>query len=1276
MEKGKLIGKIFGIALVLVMIGPMLGGSLSTLNIASADDSNGVGEDPFNYQGQYIIDQAKLSGEENETLPYVQKYAQEQGISPALLMAIIKQESNFSPNAIGDSGLAIGYMQLHWDAAYDAGYRSARGGNTEEEKKAYAREDWPICGLDPFTNIKYGCGYLRICYNKHKDSSVYNDPLKNAISAYNLGWPHGPDKSNENSYVNPIVEAYKDYKTKYITYAKYGDIIGVYRGVKAFSNGPCTAKFEGIYEGQNCALPKNRNYQCVEYVKRFYKEAMGIDTHGWYGNANQYYGTAREKGLKAYPNGGSIAPQAGDILCFDDGGLGHVAIIMEVGDANIQIIEQNWHRNTAYDTLSWDKDNNTIPDRGISRSYQVQGWLRSPISAGLYYLRKHQNTNGSWQNNVGITSMAALAFLNAGYIARCDPAISKAIQYILNNCHDGSFGGTYETSAAVWALVAIHNPDYNDEISDAKDWLVNAQYDEGEGIDSTNPYYGGWSYGSNPSWADLSNTQFALMALDAAGLHKSSTTWTKAIKYVSRCQNRPASNDQGWAHDDTRPSYNDGGFIYCPEWSFVGQTGSYGSITAGGVWSLRLCGVDVTDPRVQAGLKWLAENEDCSFDDNPGHPYDQGHCFLYYYYMTTAKSLTMCFLDDLGDVDWYAALSTKLADLQYDDGHWVNAPVAHGQEDIAELATDYALLALQLQQRPLANLWMSIILASNADLCVYDPQGRHACLGDITIPGATFEIDAEGRQIVNLKELEAGKYRIELTGTADGGYSLTIEGYRDEEQTSSETFEGTISEGEVQKSDTLVTSMVGTLTIYVEEPEPLLVTGLLNVRLIAADPTVNQINVSSLDLSEIDETYKPEEVISKYAYLVDAMGTGNFTLEFTDIVGANTIKVYKIDPTLTPPNQWVELDYTTTADTVTFTMAAGDPPIVFGGRANMPPVADAGPDQTVCVIPPATTAEVMLDGSGSYDPDVDPLTYNWTWDGNTTCGVNPAVELPLGTTTITLVVNDGKVDSELDTVDITVWIRATIDFDPDTLNLKSKGKFVTVYIELPPGHDVGQISVSSIRLNGTIPALGKPTKIGDYDSDGIPDLMVKFNRAAVQDALTVGEEVEVTITGEVTGILFEGSDTIITVGTPATSATRTLPAASVAAGANFDVNIEASGCGSFGQVAETLPTGFSYVDTTSTDVSVAEVGNTVKFTFMGDSVSFTYTVTASTTAGTYSFSGVVKDDDTTEYTVGGDTIITVGAGAATSATRTLPAASVAAPRYLVAKGALACEVTC
>lgn len=48
-------------------------------------------------------------------------------------------------------------------------------------------------------------------------------------------------------------------------------------------------------------------------------------------------------------------------------------------------------------------------------------------------------------------------------------------------------------------------------------------------------------------------------------------------------------------------------------------------------------------------------------------------------------------------------------------------------------------------------------------------------------------------------------------------------------------------------------------------------------------------------------------------------------------------------------------------------------------------------------------------------------------------------------------------------------ITATVDFDPNTLNKKSNGNWVTVYIELPAGYSVANISIPSLLLEGSIP---------------------------------------------------------------------------------------------------------------------------------------------------------------------------------------------------------------
>ena len=106
-------------------------------------------------------------------------------------------------------------------------------------------------------------------------------------------------------------------------------------------------------------------------------------------------------------------------------------------------------------------------------------------------------------------------------------------------------------------------------------------------------------------------------------------------------------------------------------------------------------------------------------------------------------------------------------------------------------------------------------------------------------------------------------------------------------------------------------------------------------------------------------------------------------------------------------------------------------------------------------------------------------------------------------------------------------LQTTIDIDPDTLNLKSKGKWITCYIELPDGYDVTKINISTILLNDTTPAEGHPTDIGDYDNDDVPDLMVKFDRQDVIAILEPGDNVEIKITGELNdGTHFEGIDYI------------------------------------------------------------------------------------------------------------------------------------------------------
>lgn len=88
---------------------------------------------------------------------------------------------------------------------------------------------------------------------------------------------------------------------------------------------------------------------------------------------------------------------------------------------------------------------------------------------------------------------------------------------------------------------------------------------------------------------------------------------------------------------------------------------------------------------------------------------------------------------------------------------------------------------------------------------------------------------------------------------------------------------------------------------------------------------------------------------------------------------------------------------------------------------NQPPIANAGPDQTVTDSDSDGWEDVTLDGSASYDPDGTIAAYEWK-EGETPLGtgVSFTCDFAVGTHTVTLTVTDNEGATDTDEVIITV----------------------------------------------------------------------------------------------------------------------------------------------------------------------------------------------------------------------------------------------------------------
>lgn len=336
---------------------------------------------------------------------------------------------------------------------------------------------------------------------------------------------------------------------------------------------------------------------------------------------------------------------------------------------------------------------------------------------GLDYLLTQQK-DGIWsvQGNAdpGFTSLAAASLLERpGGVRPADkPVVDKAVAFVASNFDaDGGVKSpqnrNYMTAAAVMALVAAGRPEDKAVIENAAKYVKSLQFtDEGD------PSFGGIGYGSDKTRSDLSNTQYALASLRAAGVSEDDPVFQKAKQFLDSAQNRKENEKEGIPTESKDPQSgetivrgNDGGAGYRPFDSKAGFVTlpdgkkvavSYGSMTYALLRCYHLAGVDASDPRVQAAVGWISKN--WVLEKNPGMPAGQEGDGLYYYYATVGKTLPALKMDTLTTpdgkkIDWRAEMSAHLLAAQKPDGSWTNAK-DRWMESMPVLATSYALTAL------------------------------------------------------------------------------------------------------------------------------------------------------------------------------------------------------------------------------------------------------------------------------------------------------------------------------------------------------------------------------------------------------------------------------------------------------------------------------------------------------------------------------------------------------------------------------------------------------
>jgi subtilisin family serine protease len=166
-------------------------------------------------------------------------------------------------------------------------------------------------------------------------------------------------------------------------------------------------------------------------------------------------------------------------------------------------------------------------------------------------------------------------------------------------------------------------------------------------------------------------------------------------------------------------------------------------------------------------------------------------------------------------------------------------------------------------------------------------------------------------------------------------------------------------------------------------------------------------------------------------------------------------------------------------------------------EVNDPPVADAGPDQTVNV-----GEEVSFDGSGSFDSDGTIISYDWDFgDGNTGTGASPTHAYASAgeyTATLTVTDNNGGTSTDMATVAVTDAANNELHVADISMDIKTAGRN-TAGVATVTIVDANNNPVFGVTVYGYWSGATSDTDSGLTDGNGLVTMTSDFVKRGKKD---------------------------------------------------------------------------------------------------------------------------------------------------------------------------------